>query len=305
MANIDGERSHDLVQMGLTALRNLEHRGASGADPDTGDGAGISLQVPDRLLREVAGCALPPPGAYATGIAFLPQEQAAADAAVELVEHIVADEGARVLGWRDVPIDPSGLGRAARDTMPRFRQVFIAKEGFDGNALERLAYAIRKRTEHEIRLASSPDEASGIGGSSEMHDGVYFPSLSTRTLVYKGMLTAAQLGGFFRDLADPSVESSIALVHSRFSTNTFPSWPLAHPYRLVAHNGEINTIAGNRNFMRSRETSVAIEPDSRRPQSTFPHLHAGRFGHCGVRRGPRTPSHGRLLAPRGGAHDDP
>ena len=168
---------------------------------------------------------------------------------------IVESEGLSVLGWRDVPTDPSLIGEAARLTMPTFRQIFISGRGATGMDLERLAFVIRKRIEHEIRLEAGADEINeAMGGASEMHDGVYFPSLSGRTIVYKGMLTALQVAAFYPDLHDDRVESAIVLVHSRFSTNTFPAWPLAHPYRMIAHNGEINTIQGNRNFMRSRET---------------------------------------------------
>ncbi|MGH9066355.1 MAG: glutamate synthase large subunit [Acidimicrobiales bacterium] len=244
VADVHGRPSHALVDQGITALRNLEHRGASGSEADTGDGAGILLQVPDRFLRSVAGFDLPPAGAYATGIAFLPPDRDRAAGAVAAVESVAAGEGLRVIGWRDLPVDLDVVGRAAREAAPTFRQVFLAARAAPGRAiptgldLERRVYAARKRAEHQV-------------------EGLYFPSLSTRTLVYKGMLTVNQLTRFYPDLAEEAVESAIALVHSRFSTNTFPSWPLAHPYRLVAHNGEINTIKGNRNWMRARETLLA------------------------------------------------
>ncbi|MFQ5553806.1 MAG: glutamate synthase large subunit [Acidimicrobiia bacterium] len=260
VADLHGRKSHHIVQLGLTALSNLEHRGAQGADPNTGDGAGILMQVPDRYLRDVVDFDLPPPGRYATGIAFLPQTIDQAEEGVAGIEAIVADEGLELLGWRDVRSDPSMLGKAARATQPRFRQVFISGEGLEGIALDRMAYAVRKRIEHEIHLRAGPDEVNeAMGGASEMHDGVYFPSLSSSTLLYKGMLTAPQLADFYPELHDDRVESGLVLVHSRFSTNTFPSWPLAHPYRLIAHNGEINTIQGNRNFMRARETLLATD----------------------------------------------
>ncbi|WP_326691034.1 glutamate synthase large subunit [Streptomyces sp. NBC_01795] len=241
VATLTGEASHTLVEKALTVLRNLEHRGATGSDPDTGDGAGILLQVPDTFLRENVPFALPEAGSYAVGIAFLPAEEEASTAAVSHIETLASEEGLRVLGWREVPVAPQLLGPGARATMPAFRQIFVsAAEGdHSGIALDRLAFVLRKRAEREA--------------------GVYFPSLSARTLVYKGMLTTGQLEPFFPDLSDRRFATAIALVHSRFSTNTFPSWPLAHPYRFVAHNGEINTVQGNRNWMRARESQLNSE----------------------------------------------
>jgi glutamate synthase (NADPH/NADH) large chain len=255
VVDIKGRRSHRIVRMGINAVCNLEHRGAAGADPNTGDGAGLLIQVPDRFLRAVVPFELPPEGSYATGIAFLPQDPDQAAAGEKIIDRIVRDEGLKVLGWRDVPVDPGMLGKASLETMPTFRQVFIAGGSLEGMDLERRAYVIRKRSELEIHLSIDDTEAiETMGGTSEMHAGVYFPSLSSRTLVYKGMLTTPQLGRFFPDLSDERVESAMILVHSRFSTNTFPAWPLAHPFRMVAHNGEINTIQANRNFLRARET---------------------------------------------------
>ncbi|MGI9623259.1 MAG: glutamate synthase subunit alpha, partial [Acidimicrobiales bacterium] len=259
IADLRGRRSHDIVATGLGALCQLEHRGALGADPNTGDGAGILIQVPDRFYRAVVDFDLPPDGSYATGIAFLPQNPTEATAAKRQIEAIVTDEGLAVLGWREVPVEPDDLlGPGARVTMPAFAQPFIAGDSLSGIDLDRRVYVIRKRVEHEISLSSGPDERNeAMGGMSEAHDGVYFPSLSSRTIVYKGMLTTGQLEPFYPDLGDERVESALALVHSRFSTNTFPSWPLAHPYRYVAHNGEINTVQGNRNWMRAREALLA------------------------------------------------
>ncbi|MFE6722266.1 glutamate synthase large subunit [Streptomyces albidoflavus] len=237
VATLTGEPSHTLVDQALTVLRNLEHRGATGSEPDSGDGAGILTQVPDAFLRETAGFDLPEAGAYAVGIAFLPE--AGTDEAAARIDALAAEEGLTVLGWREVPVAPALLGATARATMPAFRQLFVTAEGATGIALDRLAFVLRKRAEREA--------------------GVYFPSLSSRTLVYKGMLTTGQLEPFFPDLSDRRFASAIALVHSRFSTNTFPSWPLAHPYRFVAHNGEINTVKGNRNWMRARESQLASE----------------------------------------------
>jgi len=260
VVDLKGRRSHSIVQMGINAVCNLEHRGAVGSDPNTGDGAGILLQVPDRFLRAVVPFDLPEAGRYATGIAFLPQDPDQAAAGEAETSRLVMDEGLEVIGWRDVPVNPGMLGRAAVETMPSFRQIFIAGGGLSGMELERRAYVIRKRTEHEIRIPTGGNEIKrAMGGAPEMHKGVYFPSLSCRTLVYKGMLIAPQLADFFPDLRDERVESAMVLMHSRFSTNTFPTWPLAHPFRMIAHNGEINTIKANRNFMRARETLLATD----------------------------------------------
>ncbi|MBQ0986020.1 glutamate synthase large subunit [Streptomyces sp. F63] len=236
VATLTGEASHAMVQQALTVLRNLEHRGATGSEPDSGDGAGILLQIPDAFLRKNVSFALPEAGAYAVGIAFLPAGDSEAAARVEA---LAADEGLTVLGWREVPVAPQLLGSGARATMPDFAQLFVADGENTGQALDRKAFLLRKRAEREA--------------------GVYFPSLSARTIVYKGMLTTGQLEPFFPDLSDRSFATAIALVHSRFSTNTFPSWPLAHPYRFIAHNGEINTVKGNRNWMRARESQLASD----------------------------------------------
>ncbi|MFE4454952.1 glutamate synthase large subunit [Streptomyces sp. NPDC056796] len=235
VATLTGVASHELVEQALTVLRNLEHRGATGSEPDSGDGAGILLQVPDAFLREEAGFELPEAGSYAVGIAFLPAENSTDS--VKQIEKIAAEEGLDVLGWRQVPVTPDILGNGARAVMPEFRQLIVADGSSAGIALDRKAFVLRKRSEREA--------------------GVYFPSLSARTIVYKGMLTTGQLEPFFPDLSDHRFATAVALVHSRFSTNTFPSWPLAHPYRFVAHNGEINTVKGNRNWMKARESQLA------------------------------------------------
>ncbi|WP_282793205.1 glutamate synthase large subunit [Streptomyces sp. CC224B] len=237
VATLTGEASHELVEQALTVLRNLEHRGATGSEPDSGDGAGILLQVPDAFLRAAAGFELPVAGGYAVGIAFLPPT--GTDEAVSRIETLAVEEGLTVLGWRDVPVAPSLLGATARATMPVFRQLFVTDGTSTGLDLDRKAFVLRKRAEHEAAT--------------------YFPSLSARTIVYKGMLTTGQLEPFFPDLSDRRFATAIALVHSRFSTNTFPSWPLAHPYRFVAHNGEINTVQGNRNWMRARESQLVSD----------------------------------------------
>ena len=253
MADLQGRASHSIVAQALGALHNLNHRGAAGAEPSSGDGAGITVQVPDAFLREISGLLLPPAGAYATGIAFVPVDPEAAADVDALVEQVAGEEGLVVIGWRDLPTNPDGVGPTAQRVMPAFRQLFVrGASGETGLALDRLAFCLRKVAERRAR---------------ERGVGLYFPSLSARTLVYKGMLTADQLPTFFPDLTDERFRSAIGLVHSRFSTNTFPSWPLAHPFRYVAHNGEINTIRGNRNWMRTREAlleSDLIPGDLRR-----------------------------------------
>jgi glutamate synthase (NADPH/NADH) large chain len=239
VADLTGDRRHDTVTRALTVLRNLEHRGAKGSDPDTGDGAGILTQIPDELFRSVCEFELPAQGSYAAGLVFLPDgdQRAAAEA---VIERLAADEGLAVLGWREVPVDLAHCGRGARAVLPAMAQLFVAgQHGETGIGLDRRAFCLRKRAEHEADC--------------------YFVSLSASTITYKGMLAAPQLEPFFPDLSDPRYRSALAVVHSRFSTNTFPSWPLAHPYRIVAHNGEINTVRGNRNWMRAREALLATD----------------------------------------------
>ena len=238
VATLTGVASHDIVAKAITALRNLEHRGATGAEPDTGDGAGILMGVPDRFLRDETaklGITLPAPRSYAVGTAFLPGDEEHVAKTRARIEELAVEEGLQVLGWRDVPVDPSMLGATSRSVMPSFSQLFVASAGVPliGMPLERRAFCLRKRAERETD--------------------VYFPSLSSRTMAYKGMLTTDQLDRFYPELTDERVESAVAVVHSRFSTNTFPSWPLSHPFRFIAHNGEINTVMGNRNWMRARE----------------------------------------------------
>ena len=231
VATLNKIATHDIVEKALTALRNLEHRGASGAEPDSGDGAGILIRIPDRFFREIVEFDLPKSGSYATGIAFI-EKGVEVEAEIARIAH---EEGLKVLGWRELPINSTSLGKTALSVMPDFKQLFVSGLKNESSLiLERMAFCLRKRLEHSLPL--------------------YFPSLSSQTIVYKGMLTTGQLEEFFPDLSDERVESPLALVHSRFSTNTFPSWPLAHPYRFIAHNGEINTIKGNRNWMRARES---------------------------------------------------
>jgi glutamate synthase (NADPH/NADH) large chain len=250
VADLHGRRSHDVVAKGLSALIRLDHRGARGAEYNTGDGAGIMIQVPDDYYRAVTEFTLPAPGFYATGLVFLPNDPGESARAVKVIEKYALVEGGEVLGWRDVPVQPDGLGATADEARPLIRQLFLAAHRLTGSAagpkdeslsgieLDRVAFTIRKQAERE---------------STQRGVGAYFPSLSSRTITYKGMLTPDQLPEFFPDLVDERVDSAIALVHSRFSTNTFPSWPLAHPYRFIAHNGEINTIRGNKNWMAARE----------------------------------------------------
>ncbi|MGC0144611.1 glutamate synthase large subunit [Pseudactinotalea sp. Z1732] len=239
VATLRGTPGRDIVDAGLRALANLDHRGAVGAEADSGDGAGILTQVPDAFVRAVIEAELPAAGYYAIGMAFLPLDAAGADSAAEQVERIAAEESLDVLAWRDVPVQDGLVGPTARACMPTFRHLVVADAAgaLHGLDLDRRTYRLRKRAEHEA--------------------GVYFASLSSRTLVYKGMVTTTQLEPFFADLSDPRFASEIALVHSRFSTNTFPSWPLAQPFRAVAHNGEINTVRGNRNWMAAREGTLA------------------------------------------------
>ncbi len=236
VANIKGVKSHSIVEMGITALFNLEHRGASGAEVNTGDGAGILIQIPDEFFRGVTSFDLPQAGCYAAGTIFFDQSLDI-DLVQKSIAKVAEDEGVEVIGWRDVPVDNSSLGAGALAEEPVMKQIFIKHNGgsTSGIELERVAYAFRKVTEHST-------------------DGVYFASLSSRTIVYKGMLTTPQVSEYFTDLTDPRMTSALALVHSRFSTNTFPAWSLAHPYRLIAHNGEINTLKGNRNWMKARES---------------------------------------------------
>jgi glutamate synthase (NADPH) large chain len=242
VATLRGTAGHDIIALALEALRHLEHRGAIGSDAGTGDGAGIITQIPDAFLRAVVEFDLPEVGAYAVGMAFLPVDDDERARLKAGVESIAAEENLAVLGWREVPIDAEQIGNLAREAMPTFEQLFVASAGSiqrSGIELDRLTYRLRKRAEREF--------------------GAYFPSLSCRTLVYKGMVTTLQLEPFYPDLSDERFASKLALVHSRYSTNTFPSWPLAQPFRMIAHNGEINTVQGNRNWMRARQSQLESE----------------------------------------------
>ncbi|WP_405376112.1 MULTISPECIES: glutamate synthase large subunit [unclassified Microbacterium] len=245
VATLRGEAGHDIVDLALTALRNLEHRGAIGSDAGTGDGAGILTQMPDSFLRAVAGFDLPPAGEYAVGMAFLPIDRDERDAEKAAIEAIAVSEGLSVLGWRSVPTADENLGKLAHAARPAFEQLFVSRPAvgdapaLSGIALDRRTYRLRKRAQHEL--------------------GAYFVSLSSRTLGYKGMVTTLQLEPFYPDLQDERFATELAVVHSRYSTNTFPSWPLAQPLRMLAHNGEINTVNGNRNWMRARQSQLESE----------------------------------------------
>ncbi len=245
VADLHGRKSRDVVDRALNALVRLQHRGATNAEPTTGDGAGILIQIPDGYYRTLIP-QLPELGSYATGIVFLPRDEDIALKARESVVRVFAEQGLETIAFRPVPYEVGDLGEQAKELLPRFEQVFIKSEyGRAGLQLDRQVYLARKRVEHEV-----PDRTGAE---------LYFASLSSRTVVYKGMLTTPQLMSFFPELADERIESAIALVHSRFSTNTFPAWPLAHPYRFIAHNGEINTVMGNRNWMRAREGLIETD----------------------------------------------
>src|SRR6059036_2874844 len=247
VVDIKGRKSHAIVRQALQVLINLLHRGACGCEPNTGDGAGILLQMPDKFLRKACarlGITLPAATEYGAGLVFLPRDFLQRDKVQALIQTIVVDEGQRFLGWRDVPTDDRHLGATARSVEPNIKQMFIGRgPGVSDHAhFERKLYVVRKRIENAVAAMDFAEKKL-----------VYVPSLSSNTLIYKGMLSADQIEGMFPDLTDRDVESALALVHQRFSTNTFPSWPLAHPYRYVAHNGEINTLRGNINWMRARE----------------------------------------------------
>src|ERR1700728_3254324 len=247
VASISGHKSHDIIRKGIQILLNLAHRGACGCDPETGDGAGVLIQIPHKFFArecEKLGFSLPKPAAYAVGMTFLPVEKHQRLQCEGILERIVREEGLTLLGWRDTPVYASAIGRVARASQPYIQQIFVkCAPGMDQDAFERKLYVVRKRAENEVR-------ESGIG-DAEMF---YIPSLSCRTIVYKGLMLAPQITNFYRELSDPDAVSALCLVHQRFSTNTFPSWQRAHPYRYIAHNGEINTLRGNVNWMWARQS---------------------------------------------------
>src|SRR6516225_9313723 len=272
VANIKGRKSHDIVARGLQILVNLDHRGAVGADPLVGDGAGCLIQMPDALLRDWAqgrGLTLPPQGRYAVAMCFLPWDERARAIAIEHVEHFIRAEGQTLLGWRDVPTDTTGLGARVIEAMPWISQAIVAcsREIADQDALERKILTIRKQA---LNTVAEMAERHGMPALRDL----YMPSFSTRTVVYKGLLLAPQVESFYADLRNPLTVSALALVHQRFSTNTFPSWKLAHPFRYVCHNGEINTLRGNVNWMYARRRSMSsdlIGPDLDKMWPVIPH----------------------------------
>ncbi|MBU6268004.1 MAG: glutamate synthase large subunit [Sphingomonadales bacterium] len=272
VAHIKGAKSHAIVSQALEILKNLDHRGAVGADPLLGDGAGILIQLPDQLFRAWAakdGVNLPQPGDYAVAMCFLPRDEASRDFVVSAFEKFIAKEGQKLIGWRDVPVTTEGLGKTVLESMPVIRQCFIGRGDncADQNAFERKILAIRKQTQNPLAALA---EKHGLPGLTSL----YMPSFSTRTIVYKGLLLATQVGGFYDDLRDEDCVSALGLVHQRFSTNTFPSWKLAHPFRFIAHNGEINTVRGNVNWMNARRRTMESEllgPDLDKMWPLIPH----------------------------------
>jgi glutamate synthase (ferredoxin) len=279
VVNIKGGQSHELVRQALTLLKNLDHRGARGSEENTGDGAGILLQVPHKFLRhacEGIGIQLPQPGQYGVGMVFLPPDRDQRHACEKRLEDLVRQAGQEVLGWRSVPTDNTHLGERAKSCEPFMRQIFIRRHASlqDDLAFERKLYVIRRQAENAIRYGNM------AGGEY-----FYIPSLSHKTLIYKGMLTPRQVETFYTDLSDPLVETALALVHSRFSTNTFPSWERSHPYRYMIHNGEINTLRGNENWMYARQTALASELFGADLPQLFPIIQAdgsdsAKFDNC-------------------------
>ena len=270
IAHIKGTKSHGIIEQGLQILKNLTHRGAVGADPLAGDGAGILIQIPDQLFREdlaAQGIKLPPPGEYGVGMVFLPQEPASRLACEYEIERAIKDEGQILLGWRDVPRDSSELAESVKKIEPVIRQVFIGRgTGVTvTDALERKLYIIRKVSGHAI-------QALKLEHGKEF----YVPSMSARTILYKGMLLAGQVGAYYLDLLDKRVVSALALVHQRFSTNTFPTWDLAHPFRMIAHNGEINTVRGNVNWIKARQGAISSPILGRDLDKLWPLIYDGQ-----------------------------
>ncbi|HXI99630.1 MAG TPA: hypothetical protein VNH44_00320, partial [Micropepsaceae bacterium] len=272
VVNIKGRKSNGLIRDALQILLNLDHRGAVGADPLVGDGAGCLIQTPDLLLRDWAAqnaVTLPAPGEYAVAMCFLPQEPKARDFAVRRFGHFIKVEGQILLGWRDVPTDTTGLGKTVLAEMPVIRQAIVGRgvHTKDQEAFERKLLAIRKQVQNPLSELAKKHRLPGLTQ-------FYIPSFSTRTVVYKGLLLAPQVGSFYCDLHDPLTQSALALVHQRFSTNTFPSWRLAHPYRFIAHNGEINTVRGNVNWMNARRRTMESDllgPDLDKMWPLIPH----------------------------------
>ena len=290
IANIKGRKSHQIVADAINILCNLEHRGAVGADPRAGDGAGILVQIPHAFFKRKAaeiGFKLPKPGEYAIGALFMPKETAWRKVIQSIIAEQIKEEGLMLLGWRDVPTDNSSLGETVKPTEPACMQVFIGRNGATKTEddFERRLYILRK----SISQAIYQRRDRGLAG--------YYPvSLSCRTVIYKGMFLADQLGKYYPDLHEADFESALALVHQRFSTNTFPAWSLAHPYRMIAHNGEINTLRGNVNWMAARQASVHSELYGKDISRLWPISYEGQSRHRLFRQRARIPGAGRLLA---------
>jgi glutamate synthase domain-containing protein 2/glutamate synthase domain-containing protein 1/glutamate synthase domain-containing protein 3 len=268
IVNLDGAKTHEVIRKGIEILINLTHRGACGCDPETGDGAGIMIEIPhDFFARECAkeGFSLPEPGQYGVGMVFLPVEPKQMLVAQGIVERIATEEGLTVLGWRDTPVNADAIGRHARATQPYIQQVFIrAAAGMTQDQLERKLFVVRRRAENEVAATDLREK-----------DFFYIPSMSSRTIVYKGLLLAPQISDFYRELRDAETRSSFCMVHQRFSTNTFPAWPLAHPYRMICHNGEINTVRGNVNWMTARQSVLKSDVLGEDLQKCFPVIRPG------------------------------
>lgn len=268
VARINGQPSHDIITKGIQILVNLTHRGACGCDPETGDGAGVLIQIPHKLFqRECSklGFVLPEPGDYAVGMCFLPVEPMSRTVCEGILERIVREEGLQVIEWRDLPVNVDAIGRVARASQPYIKQIFVRRAaGLDADAFERKLYVVRKRAENEVAASNIRER-----------DFFYMPSFSARTIIYKGLLLAPQIAEFYGDLADPDAQSAICMVHQRFSTNTFPSWQLAHPYRFVCHNGEINTVRGNVNWMNARHSVLSSDLFGKDLDKTFPVVRPG------------------------------
>ncbi|HEX8341472.1 MAG TPA: hypothetical protein VF624_11240, partial [Tepidisphaeraceae bacterium] len=269
VAHLKGKATHKLVQQGLEILENMEHRGACGCEYNSGDGAGILTSTPDKFFRRVCaklGFKLPKAGEYAVGMCFLPQDLVARQICEDKIEELITEFGMKLIGWRDVPVNRDAIGETPKSCEPRIRQCFVGMgEGFyNREDFNRRLYLVRQRAENELEFGQGIPEAA--------REEFYICLMSTNRMVYKGMLTPDQVRGYFPDLSDPAFESQFAIVHSRFSTNTFPSWRLAHPYRYLAHNGEINTLRGNRNWMRARSGSLHSEVFGDELNKLFPIL---------------------------------
>ncbi|MEP7355333.1 MAG: glutamate synthase subunit alpha, partial [Acidobacteriota bacterium] len=268
IVNLNGERSHEVIRKGIEILINLTHRGACGCDPETGDGAGLLIQIPHEFFSrecKTLGFSLPEPGTYGVGMVFLPVEPKQMLICQGIIERIAMEEGLTLLGWRDTPVRADAIGRTARASQPYIEQVFIrGGANMSQDELERKLFVVRRRAETEI-------------SESEIHDRSFFyiPSMSSRTITYKGLLLAPQISDFYKELRDPETRSSLCMVHQRFSTNTFPTWPLAQPFRMICHNGEINTVRGNVNWMNARESVLESDLFGDSLRKTFPVIRPG------------------------------